>query len=95
MTAGRCIWRLRWGTQCVAIFAARNVPRQWFPFGERHRVVYHAVECMGCGLETCVTQGKKCLLSIGVEEVVREVEAVLGEGAGVASGLVGLAAREV
>ena len=26
------------GTRCVAVFAARNIPRVWFPFGEGHRV---------------------------------------------------------
>lgn len=70
------------GTPCVALFAARNVPRQWFPFGERHRVLYHAVECMGCGLETCIEQRKKCLLSITVPEVLAEVEAALSPGNG-------------
>ena len=63
---------------CVAIFAARNVPRVWFPFGEQHRVIYHRVDCMGCGLETCIVEGKKCILSITVDEVVREVAEVLG-----------------
>ena len=58
------------GTPCVAIFAARNIPRQWFPFGSQHRVVYHRVECWGCGLETCIEQQKKCLMSITVEEVM-------------------------
>jgi ADP-heptose:LPS heptosyltransferase len=65
------------GTPCVAVFAARNVPRVWFPFGERHRVVYHAVNCMGCGLETCTVEGKKCILSITVDEVVVAVGEVL------------------
>ena len=50
------------GTRCVAIFAARNIPRVWFPYGDRHRVVYHEVDCMGCGLETCVVERKKCIL---------------------------------
>jgi heptosyltransferase III len=58
------------GTPVVAVFAARNIPRQWFPFGRQHRVVYHRVECWGCGLETCVEQQKKCLMSIEVEEVL-------------------------
>jgi heptosyltransferase-3 len=58
------------GTPVVAIFAARNVPRQWFPFGTKHRVVYHRVECWGCGLETCIEQKKKCLMSITVDEVM-------------------------
>lgn len=52
------------GTSVVAIFAARNIPKQWFPFGKQHRVIYHRVECWGCGLETCLEQQKKCLTSI-------------------------------
>ena len=57
-------------TPCVAIFAARNKPRMWFPFGEGHQVLYHYVDCWGCGLETCVEQKRKCLLSITVDEVL-------------------------
>jgi ADP-heptose:LPS heptosyltransferase len=66
------------GTPVVAIFAARNIPRQWFPFGDRHRVVYHRVECWGCGLETCIEQQKKCLMSITVEEVMEAVRQGIG-----------------
>jgi heptosyltransferase III len=62
------------GAPVVAIFAARNIPRQWFPFGKQHRVVYHRVECWGCGLETCIEQQKKCLMSIGVDEVMGVVK---------------------
>ena len=65
------------GTPCVAIFAARNIPRVWFPYGKQHHVVYHAVDCQGCGLEVCVEQRKKCLLSITVDEVLRPVQRVL------------------
>lgn len=65
------------GTPVVAVFAARNIPRQWFPFGEQHRVAYHQVECWGCGLETCVEQRKKCILSISVDEVLGKVREVL------------------
>jgi heptosyltransferase-3 len=65
------------GTTCVAIFAARNIPRQWFPFGHQHRVLYHRVECWGCGLETCIEQQKKCLMSITVEEVMEAVRSKL------------------
>jgi ADP-heptose:LPS heptosyltransferase len=64
-------------TPCVAIFAARNKPRVWFPYGRQHRVVYHQVECWGCGLETCVVERKRCLMSIAVDEVVAEVREVL------------------
>ena len=63
---------------CVAIFAARNKPRVWFPYGKQHRVVYHQTDCWGCGLETCIVERKKCITSITVEEVLTEVRAVLG-----------------
>ncbi len=69
------------GTTCVAVFSARGKPRRWFPYGRGHRVVYHRVSCWGCGLTTCVVEGKRCILSIGVGEVLREVEGVLGDGA--------------
>jgi heptosyltransferase-3 len=64
-------------TPCVAIFAARNKPRMWFPYGEGHRVLYHRVDCWGCGLETCTEQLKKCILSITVDEVLNAVREVL------------------
>ena len=69
------------GTPCVVLFAARNIPRVWFPQGPRHRVIYHVVDCMGCGLETCIVERKKCLTSITVGEVVGEVQAALAEPA--------------
>lgn len=65
-------------TPCVAIFAARNKPRVWFPYGKQHRVLYHQTDCWGCGLETCIVQRKKCLTSITVDEVVTQVRALLG-----------------
>ncbi len=65
------------GTPCVVLFAARNIPRVWFPHGPHHRVLYHEVDCMGCGLETCIVERKKCLTSITVDEVVAEVQAAL------------------
>jgi heptosyltransferase III len=49
----------------------------WFPFGKQQRVVYHRVNCMGCGLETCIVEGKKCILSITVDEVMAAVDDVL------------------
>ena len=65
-------------TPCVAIFAARNKPRVWFPYGKQHRVVYHQTDCWGCGLETCIVERKKCLTSITVDEVLTEIRAILG-----------------
>ncbi len=65
-------------TACVAIFAARNKPRVWFPYGKQHRIVYHQTDCWGCGLETCIVERKKCITSITVGEVLAEVRAILG-----------------
>jgi ADP-heptose:LPS heptosyltransferase len=65
-------------TPCVAIFAARNRPRVWFPYGKIHRVLYHRTDCWGCGLETCTIERKKCITSISVEEVLTEIRAILG-----------------
>jgi ADP-heptose:LPS heptosyltransferase len=65
------------GTPCAAVFAARNIPRQWFPYGPAHQVIYHRVECAGCGLETCIEQKKKCILSISVEEVLLAVRSIV------------------
>jgi ADP-heptose:LPS heptosyltransferase len=66
-------------TPCVAIFAARNLPRQWFPYGPAHRILYHRVECAGCGLETCIEQQKKCILSITVDEVLTAIHAAMND----------------
>jgi ADP-heptose:LPS heptosyltransferase len=65
------------GTPCVAIFAARNIPRQWFPYGKQHRVLYHPVTCAGCGLETCVVERKRCLTAISVDEALEVVSAMM------------------
>jgi len=64
-------------TPCVAIFAARNIPRVWFPYGKGHKVLYHPVDCAGCGLETCIVQRKKCITSITVDEVLAQVVEVV------------------
>jgi heptosyltransferase-3 len=64
------------GVPCVAVFSARNLPRQWFPRGgDRNRILQRRPDCAGCGLEVCVEQGKRCLTDIWVGEVL---EAVLG-----------------
>jgi ADP-heptose:LPS heptosyltransferase len=64
-------------TPCVAIFSARNKPKVWFPYGHKHKVIYHKTDCHGCGLEVCEEQGKKCIMSITVDEVERAGEEIL------------------
>jgi ADP-heptose:LPS heptosyltransferase len=65
------------GTPCVAIFGARNPPGIWFPQGAQHRILYHRVNCMGCGLEVCTVEQKKCILSISVGEVLSALEGAM------------------
>jgi len=61
------------GVPCVGIFSARNLPRQWFPRGDGNRIIYHRTDCAGCGLEVCLEQRKKCILSITVGEVQQAI----------------------
>jgi len=64
-------------TPCVGIYGSRNLPGVWFPYGERHRVLYHRVECEDCRLNVCVVQKKKCILSITVDEVFEQAVALI------------------
>jgi heptosyltransferase III len=63
-------------TPMVAIFSARNLPGIWYPQGRRDSVIYHKVDCLGCELETCTTQKKKCLTSVTVDEVLARVKEI-------------------
>jgi ADP-heptose:LPS heptosyltransferase len=65
------------GAPCVCVFSARGLPGKWFPVGDRNIVIYHEPECHGCGLETCITEKKKCILSVTVDEVEQAVDRVL------------------
>jgi heptosyltransferase-3 len=67
------------GTPCVAIFSSHRPPGEWFPFGEKHRVLYHTMECQGCGLEVCIERKKECIRSITVGEVAKAVESLASE----------------
>jgi heptosyltransferase III len=65
------------GVPCVAIFSARNIPREWFPRGNTNKIIYHKTNCAGCNLDTCIVEKKKCILSITVEEVYDTVVKML------------------
>lgn len=67
------------GTRCVAVFSGHSKPGVWFPYGERHRVLYHQTPCYGCLLDTCERFNKQCIRSITVGEVAAAVEAALAE----------------
>jgi heptosyltransferase-3 len=65
------------GTACVGIYSARNPAGQWFPLGKGNKVIYHHTDCENCGLEVCMEQKKKCILSISTDEVIAAVEKCL------------------
>jgi heptosyltransferase-3 len=65
------------GTPCVAFFSARNLPRQWFSARPGHAVIYRKTDCLGCMLESCVAERKRCTLSITLDEVVDALMASL------------------
>ncbi|HZD50399.1 MAG TPA: glycosyltransferase family 9 protein [Silvibacterium sp.] len=59
------------GVPCAIAFASRDRKGYWFPIGGGHQVVYHTMECSLCKLEVCIEQKKKCLTSIGVDEMLQ------------------------
>jgi ADP-heptose:LPS heptosyltransferase len=65
------------GVPCVCVFSARDEPGIWFPPGERNVIIYHQTECHGCRLETCILMGKKCILSVTVDEMEDAVNHIL------------------
>jgi ADP-heptose:LPS heptosyltransferase len=68
------------GVPCAIAFAARTMPGIWYPAGKGNRVVYHRVNCMGCSIETCIEQKKKCLTSITVDEMLAAALEALSYG---------------
>lgn len=67
------------GVPCVIAFASRTLPGDWFPFGNRHRVIFHELECSNCGLTTCIEKKKQCLTTIKVEEMLQATLEVWNE----------------
>jgi heptosyltransferase-3 len=66
------------GTPCVAIFAAREPGRSWYPYGDGHVVVRRGdVPCANCYLTECTVEGLRCLTAIDVETVWAACRAVL------------------
>jgi heptosyltransferase III len=66
------------GTICVSVSAANKLPGMWFPFGDKHEVIYHKTECFGCNLQTCTIEKNRCILSITPEEVVAATVRAVG-----------------
>ena len=67
------------GIRCVGIYSSRNYPGEWHPYGDGHIVLRSETECEGCMLENCVANGRKCILSIGVDQVFNSCAMILKE----------------
>lgn len=65
------------GTPCVAIFSSRNLPGEWFPQGDRHRIHFTPMPCQGCGLDECPDRDKECIRAIPVDAVMESVGKIL------------------
>ena len=70
------------GVPCVIAFSARGLPGVWYPAGENHHILYRQVSCRGCNLESCHIEARRCLTSITVDEMAREVHSVLSPRTG-------------
>jgi heptosyltransferase III len=65
------------GAPCVICFSAAGIPGVWFPIGNHHQIIYHRTSCHGCRLTICIDEARRCLTSIGVQEVAAAVTKVL------------------
>ena len=65
------------GTPVVALFSARDFPRQWYPNGNEHMVLRRDVPCSPCFKDVC-DRGLACLDLIQVKDVLQSVEVQLG-----------------
>lgn len=65
------------GTKCLGIYGERNNPGHWFPFGEGHTVLFHPVECAGCGLQECPVSSHPCMNGISVDAVWQNLRPLL------------------
>ena len=66
------------GLPCVIAFSASTLPGTWFPHGDQHQVLYRHTSCLGCYLETCTVEGRRCLTAISAAEMAAAVDKVLG-----------------
>lgn len=68
------------GTPTVAVFAAREMPGVWFPFGQEHNVFYRDVPCRDCRLDMCHEHGQRCLREIDPADVAARINGLLQQG---------------
>lgn len=66
-------------TPTVALFGMRLTPLHWFPDSQRIRVLFAPVPCRFCLLDDNCPEGKLCLTSIAVPDLLAAAEDVLKE----------------
>lgn len=64
---------------CVGVFSSRSAPGLWYPYGAGHRVLRTRIDCEGCGLLRCIERKMECMHRIGIDEVFRECDQLLGK----------------
>jgi heptosyltransferase-3 len=69
------------GVPCISIFAARNKPGIWFPYGNEENVFYKLVPCHDCRLNVCVEREMICIRSIRPKDVAERAQSVLRRNA--------------
>ena len=62
---------------CVIVFAARTLPGIWFPRGKNNQILYKQTDCANCGLQVCLKENRRCILSITPEEMVASALRIL------------------
>lgn len=87
---GRCVMHLGNDTgaihtaaamkvRCVGVYASRNEPGLWHPYGDGHIVLRTPIECEGCRLIECRERQSRCIRAIEVEPVVKACSRLLRE----------------
>ncbi len=66
------------GTPCVAVFSCINQPRQWYPRGDRNKLIFPKTDCAQSPQKKCVNN-EKCVLTIKPAEVQSAVLDILGK----------------
>jgi heptosyltransferase III len=55
---------------CVALFSAREMPRRWYPLGDKNIILYPDIECANCMKVTCSSDPSRCISKISIEGVL-------------------------
>jgi ADP-heptose:LPS heptosyltransferase len=70
------------GIRCVGVYASRNLPGLWFPYGSGHRVLRTPIDCENCQLFECIDRKMACILAITPSRVIEACEEILETAAG-------------